>query len=936
MRRSCFTAFNRSRRPFSVVIILLLVLLNLWLLYYSSYVNQVSRDHEQTSVKTVLLAACMDRSNTFKIALQSWLLVSGISELIIVDWSSSIAISETVSELLQDPRITLVTVKREAKWVLSWAYNLAARFVSPESMILMVNCDTVLSADVLERHPMEEGTFYAGDWKTTTTDYGKHLKGILYIKRSYFVGVNGFDERLHSYGNDITNLYQRLNASGLSMKRFDLAEMHQVDHADSLRSSQQSMNRLKFEILINHRFQALLPPWNRNCTQTSYAVRASADKHRRFLAHRKTVVPSLESMLPENTTLAVKRQAAQIVLHAQRIPWSSLNLSTTYLIKMLPSYDSGRMLTVQVQGGLGTRLSALASGMAIAQKTGRHFRLIWIPDRNCNASFDDLFSHALDVWEAFDSGEVVGENFDCYNYVKSAQGAQHEKKILTTSEKHIYVKTKSILIHDEVTPQAMQDAFSRLRLRPRIATIVDTINTTALFGLHIRGMNCFRLIGNLPDDACIHTRGWPLPNTSKSVLTILFTTQIDIILQSNPQQKIFLATNSLTVRSELKRRYPGQIKLIEVSDCMNRSKQCLAFAAAELWILSRTIEIFGSPQSSFSQVAGYIGRKKVKYAGLHFPDLPSHHLTRSELVGNGNGIIYIAHRTSESWSIKSERSWRTAELLNSAQSFHNGLNGRVPVSLLTDRMTPIPPSHMGLFTSVHLVNLSDTSLGKVMKHALPTISAKQQQQIRVNLGKIQYLAMSPYEVTLYLDSDTWLCENLTDFTKLLGDNDILFGKTAHVKSKSHSAWDSGVILYRNSLVVKRFFRLWEELCVRNCVLSELDRKDTCALTTALDLSPLLRYTSLDPVYNFHLSHENLDDQSKDPQQLRSQQVSWPIKILHLNRIVAHQSNETCRIVNAHRHLPRVLGVTANNQPKMYYSKTECDIGTKNHCDVNDF
>ena len=326
----------------------------------------------------------------------------------------------------------------------------------------------------------------------------------------------------------------------------------------------------------------------------------------------------------------------------------------------------------------------------------------------------------------------------------------------------------------------------------------------------------------------------------------------------------------------------------------------------------------------------------MKYAGVHFPDLPADHLTRPTLVGRGNGIIYTAYGSSDQSKVPSERNQQSTALLKSAQSFHDGLRGKVPISLFTDHQPVIHSSRVQLFKSVHLANVSYTNAGMVVNDVLARIADDDQRQISANLGKIQQLAESPYEVTLYLDADTWLCENFTDFNQLLGSNDIMFANITHRKPKVHLAWDSGVILYRNSPIVKRFFHLWQELYVQKCILLGLDRKDTCALAAALDRSPLLRYKRLNPEYNFRLFNEDWDDQSKEPEHLRSQKVSSPIKILHLNKMIAHQSYETCRIVNTRRRLPRVLGVVAKDQLKMYYSQSECDIGTKYHCHVDGF
>ena len=463
MRRLALcSSYRRQRRLILTTIILVSILLKLLSVYHSSELNNQTQREGEKSPTTILVAACRDHGNTLKIALQSWLSVPGISELIIVDWGSSIPISTAIPELLQDHRIRLITAPHEKKWILSWAYNLAAKFVPSGSMMLKVDCDTVLSVDFLKRHPMEELVFYADDWKTAANENQKHLNGVFYVKYSYFAEVNGFDERLQTYGNDETDLYDRLNASGFRMKRLDLTKIYHLENPDTMRASRKVARYLNFDLIINRHFKALLPEWNRTYMQIAYRLTVSMEKRGRFFVKKKSRTKSLEAMLPANTIEAIKRRTAQLLLHASNTSTATLNLTTAYLIKMIPSYDAGKMLIVHAQYSLSSRLIAAASGMAISRKTGRHFRLIWIPDADCRASFSELFSHSIDVWSQFEPGEVTGRNFDLYNYMETQSSGVVGRKILTDSENHIYVKTGSKLVHDEVTSKSMHEAFSTI------------------------------------------------------------------------------------------------------------------------------------------------------------------------------------------------------------------------------------------------------------------------------------------------------------------------------------------------------------------------------------------------------------------------------------------------------------------------------------------
>eukprot|EP00957_Ditylum_brightwellii_P126947 9678235-Ditylum_brightwellii.AAC.1 len=56
--------------------------------------------------------------------METWLMVRGVNEVVVVDWSS-IEPVEPALRRLNDDRIKVVRVEGEPSWVLSRAYNLA-------------------------------------------------------------------------------------------------------------------------------------------------------------------------------------------------------------------------------------------------------------------------------------------------------------------------------------------------------------------------------------------------------------------------------------------------------------------------------------------------------------------------------------------------------------------------------------------------------------------------------------------------------------------------------------------------------------------------------------------------------------------------------------------------------------------------------------------
>ena len=59
-------------------------------------------------------------------------------------------------------------------------------------------------------------------------------------------------------------------------------------------------------------------------------------------------------------------------------------------------------LTVCCAGGLANRLKVLTSGLALAEATGRAFRMLWPLSANCAAPFGTLFTGE---WSVVDIGQ---------------------------------------------------------------------------------------------------------------------------------------------------------------------------------------------------------------------------------------------------------------------------------------------------------------------------------------------------------------------------------------------------------------------------------------------------------------------------------------------------------------------------------------------------
>jgi hypothetical protein len=122
-------------------------------------------------------------------------------------------------------------------------------------------------------------------------------------------------------------------------------------------------------------------------------------------------------------------------------------------------------------------------------------------------------------------------------------------------------------------------------------------------------------------------------------------------------------------------------------------------------------------------------------------------------------------------------------------------------------------------------------------------------------SKVDYISKSPFVNTLYLDSDTLICDDISEMYELLNEFDIALAH-AHKRNTpqnlrtwritipySFPQYNSGVILYRNTKVIKKFFETWAD-----CFHEAKFIKDQVTLRELLFKSKL-RIATLPPEYN---------------------------------------------------------------------------------------
>jgi hypothetical protein len=228
-----------------------------------------------------LVTCCMDRNDNLLKAIPSWVALPEISQIVIVDWSSSTPVIDDVKEAgLLDPRMLIVRVEGETRWILSHAFNVGFRLAEHERVV-KADADIVLGEDFFKENELREETFLSGDWRTAETGQ-EHINGFFYLFKKALTTINGFNEFITTYGWDDDDIYARLTAQGLTRTRVKNGTVFHIPHDDDRRMSAQEVThqappsriaeQLRLMIRANRFLANTMPTWNRARTMSPFHV----------------------------------------------------------------------------------------------------------------------------------------------------------------------------------------------------------------------------------------------------------------------------------------------------------------------------------------------------------------------------------------------------------------------------------------------------------------------------------------------------------------------------------------------------------------------------------------------------------------------------------------------------------------------------------------
>lgn len=191
---------------------------------------------------TSIVSCCMNRNDNLRKGLETWLQVP-VDEIVIVDWSSEVPVTETLADI-DDPRVKIIRVENESKWILTYAFNVGLRAASFNT-IYKLDADIQISKDFLVLNQFSENEFIRGYWKTALSngrDDQVYVNGSFGCSKANLIEIGFYNELIRTYGWDDSDLYERLSSiAGLATKYLNVDSVVHLNQKEEERTAYQDI-----------------------------------------------------------------------------------------------------------------------------------------------------------------------------------------------------------------------------------------------------------------------------------------------------------------------------------------------------------------------------------------------------------------------------------------------------------------------------------------------------------------------------------------------------------------------------------------------------------------------------------------------------------------------------------------------------------------------
>ncbi len=595
-----------------------------------------------------LVSCCMNRNDHLVQAIPSWLAHKEISELVIVDWSSECPVEISLNEAgIHDPRIRVIRVEDEGAWVLSHAYNLGFRATTHDT-IIKIDSDVILDPSFFQKNSILDGHFIAGNWRRAKKGQG-HVNGFFLVGRKELLSVNGFNERIVSYGWDDDDLYQRLTEAGVRRSDVDPDTIHHIDHTDIRRVERfngrpatgwdevQSLPR--FWINLNKILESSSAPWDITCPMTDFQLLSKSDGvlrlRRRSPFGVDTSLIGTRYERAEAAVAAIHQVFDGVVITApcETLDYALLTrpLKDAIMVtgKMSLQPDEGDQISVPLahtarkprlvidaQHGLGNRLRAITSAYAFSTVHDRELVIRWVRDEHCDCSFESLFQFDGEVESDSSSNSENALTLDLMN---KAFRDSFSPDTLARTSRDVIIQSAYKFTHGQPYHKIEREFLHTLKPSVDVQSLIDSVRSPNDVSAHIRmnGGASTDPHGDVAGDWSKIEDEIARRARSRSHYGYFFK-RLDELLGNSEKSTIFLASDNSETYDAFSSKYGDRVAFLSRA-VFDRSEEQLKYALADMILLSRAPILLGSSWSSFTEVAHSLARnQRLEMSGKHF------------------------------------------------------------------------------------------------------------------------------------------------------------------------------------------------------------------------------------------------------------------------------------------------------------------------------
>ena len=292
-------------------------------------------------------------------------------------------------------------------------------------------------------------------------------------------------------------------------------------------------------------------------------------------------------------------------------------------------------LIIRPAYGLGNRLRAIASCYSICKSLGLNLIINWVSDHHCNCNMYDLFDE-IGTFGYVVNEEIIIENLEkegykFYNYIETEPNGKKDQFIDFENETEVFIKS-NCSINSKYSSRYYIDFFKNVKFNNYVNELINSIDTKNCIGMHIRMGGGKEFCSESYDNS----KNWTaeeakliFQNREKSHIDY-FIDQIDNILNNDPSQQIYIATDLEENYKILIDLYGEEnIKFLK-RKVYDRSAEQIKFALTDMILLSKCKSFYGSSYSSFSEmVVAFQCKFNNKINNIFSNSFPNNKITKT-------------------------------------------------------------------------------------------------------------------------------------------------------------------------------------------------------------------------------------------------------------------------------------------------------------------